>query len=73
MCKAWIKPVYVDDKDGWRGLVSYALCRSNTPLVDGDVIEHFEPDYTGKEIKETAKEFYGIDECVWGSPINHAS
>ena len=63
--KAWIRPVYAGER-----LVSYALCRTDGELlVDSDVIDHFDLEYTGKMIEETAVEFHGVDECDWAMPI----
>jgi len=63
----WIRPVYAQ---GSR-LISFALCRSNGEmLVDNQIVEHFETDDTGVEIKMVAKEFHGATEVVWGKPID---
>ena len=63
---AVIRPVYLNDV-----LTGYALCKGETILVDSHILDHFGKDYNGKMIKETAKEFHGIDECRWGKPINN--
>lgn len=63
----WIRPVYVGEK-----LVSYALTTTNgTILVDGQILDHFGLDYSGKEIKAAGVEFYDGQEVEWGKPINN--
>lgn len=63
---AWIRPVHRGD-DG--PLIGLALCCTNGKcLVDGDVIEHFPKDASGKEIKLEAVDL-GY-EAEWGSVLN---
>jgi len=64
----YLKPVYSKDK-----LVSIALCYADVILVDEDIIEHFDPDTKGVDIKKLAIEMgYAREEkdFVWGSVIN---
>lgn len=69
MKKLWIRPVY-NESDQLLGL---CLCRTEqTVLVDEQVVEHFELDITGKEIKETAVEFGWVDsveDVSWSTAI----
>jgi hypothetical protein len=67
--KAYIRPVYVGDS---LRIKSYALTRTNDkPLQDSDIIFHCDPDYTGRMIKDTALEFWGIEEAniEWGNAL----
>ena len=59
--KLFIRPSY----DG-RELVSLTLCTTNKQVeTDEQILEYFEPDTSGRDIRETAMEFYGR-EAIWG-------
>lgn len=76
MRKGFIKPVYTGGKAplffGER-LSGYALCLTETPTVDSDIVDHYDLDYNGKMIKESAKEFHNMENVKWSSPIHNGS
>ena len=52
-------------------MLSLALCTTNGEiLVDGQIKEHFDKHDTGKDIEESAREFFGATEVEWGNAIN---
>lgn len=65
--RLYIRPIYMGER-----LTGYALCRiqKDQPLVDEDVVEHFDLDYSGKMIREAAIEFHDADSVEWGDNIN---
>jgi hypothetical protein len=64
--KLWIKPVH--HKETGR-LMSLALCRTDNPLVDEHILEHFPAHTSGNDIEETAKEFFNASEVEWGTSM----
>lgn len=64
MDRAYIRPVYNSSEQ----LLSLALCRTNLQLLtDEQIIEHFDPHTSGKEIKAIASEMgYSAE---WGRNI----
>jgi len=70
--RLYIRPVH--PKGGGK-LLSLALCRYDSRkilLVDEDILEHFPPDTSGKDIKLAAVEFFGatsIEDVHWSGPI----
>lgn len=65
--KLYIRPVYVDDV-----LKSYALTTTNDEiLTDSQILDHFDLDYNGSMIRESAQEFYNAGEVDWGKNINN--
>ena len=70
----YIRPVYTLHPDQRETLTGLALCSTNGELlVDGQIIEHFPKDESGKDIKACAKEFHGADNTEWGKPISNKS
>ena len=63
---AFIRPVYRKSDDV---LIGLCLARVNTPpLVDEDIIEHFDKHESGKFIRQVAEEM-GFTSVEWGSPL----
>ena len=60
---AYIKPVWSQNR-----LLSLALCKSDSVIVDEDIIEHFDKNERGKDIKEIATEL-GYEKVIWGTQI----
>lgn len=67
---AYIRPVHAKDSGK---LLSLALCRHNQEILsDGEIIDHFDADTMGKDIKEIAVEYghaTSVDHVLWGKPI----
>lgn len=67
--KAFIKPVHRRSGE----LCSLALCVEDPPLVDEDVLWHFDSNARGVDIKATAVDFGVVDnadDVEWSGPIN---
>jgi len=63
MKKLWIRPVH--DKRTDR-LISVAVCTTkHETLVDEQILEHFSPDMSGKEIRDS----YPEHTLFWGPNI----
>lgn len=63
--KAWIRPVW----QGERTHAGFALCTTNgTLLTDSQIVEHFDRQTTGKEIKELFGDRFDIQ---WGEIIHN--
>ena len=69
--RIFIRPVF-DNPDSGVLPIGYALCaRAGELLSDGDILDHFDVDYTGKEIEAAAMEFHGatLGEVRWAGPL----
>jgi len=63
--RAYIRPVHGGASG--RELISFAVCRTNQPLlVDEQILDHFPADFSGKEIREWYENRYVL---VWGKPL----
>jgi len=64
--RTYIRPT--SNEDGMPN--GFALCLTNAVIImDGEILAHFGMDYTGKEIREAAAEFYDSEDCIWGNAI----